>query len=86
MSKWRSMSIFSSRCVIVSVSPLGSIQLGVLSSIIIPTKKVVTKTSTKPMAKRGIVEALPPGLKDWRSILEAVRRHHWISTIVRDTS
>ena len=84
MSKWRSMSIFSSRCVIVSVSPLGSIQLGVLSSIIIPTKKVVTKASTRPMAKRGIVETLLCGLNAWRSILEAFRTDHLLSNMFRD--
>ena len=78
------VDFFSSRCVIVSVSRLGSIQLGVSSSIIIPTKKVVTKASTRPMAKRGIVEALPPGLKDWRSILEAFRTHDVVSEIFRD--
>ena len=36
------------------------------------------------MAKRGIVEALPPGLKDWRSILEAFRTDRWISMMFQD--
>ena len=37
------------------------------------------------MSKGGMVEAFAPDLKDWRSILEAFRRHDWISTIVQDT-
>ena len=36
------------------------------------------------MAKRGIVEALPPGLHAWRSILEAFRTDHLLSNMFRD--
>ena len=52
--------------------------------VIIPTKKAVTKASTRPMSKGGIVEALAPGLKDWISILEAFRTDRLISMMFRN--
>ena len=44
----------------------------------------MTKASTRPMAKRDIVEALPPGLKDWRLMVEAFRTDHLLSMMFRD--